>query len=70
VSIVVLALAWMDRLIDEFLINLGFNEGSETVRRSARYLSFFQNGQVQRYLRVLGLSISLLAFFFLWGCRA
>jgi NADH-quinone oxidoreductase subunit L len=70
VSYLVIGLSWIDRLIDEFLINLGFNQGSETVRRSARYLSLFQNGQVQRYLRVLAVSISVLAFFFLWGCRA
>jgi NADH-quinone oxidoreductase subunit L len=70
VTYVVLGLSWLDRLIDEFLINLGFDQGSESVRRSARYLSLFQNGQVQRYLRVLALSICVLAFFFLWGCRA
>src|SRR5204862_3904850 len=70
VSLVVLTLSWVERLADEFLINLGFNQGSESLRRSARYLSRFQNGQVHRYLRVLGLSLSVLAFFFLWGCRA
>ena len=65
----VLGLSWIDRLIDEFIINLGFNKGSESFRESARYLSRFQNGRVQRYLRVLGLALTMLAFFFLWGCR-
>jgi len=65
----VLGLSWIDRLIDEFIINLGFNKGSESFRESARYLSRFQNGRVQRYLRVLGLVLTVLAFFFLWGCR-
>jgi len=69
ISLIVLGLSLLDRLIDDLLINLGFNEGSESLRRSARYLSRFQNGQVHRYLRVLGLSITVLAFFFLWGCR-
>jgi len=67
---IVLVLSWIDRLFDEFVINFGFNKGSESFRESARYLSYFQNGRVQRYLRVLGLSITVLAFFFLWGCRA
>jgi NADH-quinone oxidoreductase subunit L len=69
VSLLVLALSWIDRLFDEFVINLGFNKGSETFRESARFLSRFQNGQVHRYLRLLGLSITVLGFFFLWGCR-
>ena len=69
VGLLVLALSWIDRLFDEFVINLGFNKVSEAFRESARYLSRFQNGQVHRYLRLLGLSITVLAFFFLWGCR-
>jgi len=67
---IALGFAWVDRLFDEFIINLGFNEVSNGVRDSARYLSFFQNGQVQRYLRVLGLSMALLGFLLLWGCRS
>ena len=69
VGYLVLILAWVDRLIDDFVINGGFNGGSESFRRAARYFSRFQNGEVHRYLRVLGLSVSVLALLFLWGCR-
>lgn len=68
VSYLVLALAWVDRLIDEFVINLGFNQSAESVRRLARFLSLFQNGNVHRYLRVLAISLTILGLFFLWGC--
>jgi hypothetical protein len=38
------------------------------LRLGARLLSLWQNGQVQRYLRVLGLALTLLGVIFLWGC--
>ena len=68
VSYLVLLLAWIDRLIDEFVINFGFNQTAESVRHSARFLSLFQNGNVHRYLRVLAISLAILGLFILWGC--
>ncbi len=65
----VVVLSWVDRLIDELVINFGFKQGSEIFRGAARYLSRFQNGRIHRYLRVLGLSMIVLALFLLWGCR-
>jgi len=68
VSSTVLALSWVNRLIDEFVVNLGFDQGCGGLRRSARLLSLWQNGQVQRYLRILALALTLLALIFIWGC--
>jgi NADH-quinone oxidoreductase subunit L len=68
VSIITLGLSWLNRIIDELLVNPGFDGGCDGLRLGARLLSLWQNGQVQRYLRVLGLALTLLGLIFLWGC--
>jgi NADH-quinone oxidoreductase subunit L len=69
VSLVALCLSWMSRLIDEFVVNFGFDQGCGGLRLGARLLSLWQNGQVQRYLRVIGLALVLLGMIFIWGCK-
>ncbi len=69
VSYLVLGLSWLNRMLDEFVVNLGFDKGCGTLRVSATLLSRFQNGQVQRYLRVIGLALTIAALIFLWGCK-
>jgi NADH-quinone oxidoreductase subunit L len=69
VSYLTLGLSWLNRLVDEFVVNLGFDKGCGSLRSSGRILSLFQNGQVQRYLRVLGLALTILALLFIWGCK-
>ena len=62
-------LAALNRLLDEFVINLGFDDGCFSLRESGRWLALVQNGQVQRYLRLIALALALLAFIFIWGLR-
>ena len=69
-SYLTVGLAWFDRLFDEFLINLGFDQSCQSLRGSGRLLALWQNGQVQRYLRALALAVAVLGLVFLWGCRA
>jgi len=68
-SYLFLGIAWLNRFFDEYVVNLGFDKGCGSVRWSARFISFFQNGQVQRYLRTLGFGVALLVIMFIWGCR-
>jgi NADH-quinone oxidoreductase subunit L len=68
VSIITLGLSWLNRIIDELVVNPGFDQGCGGLRLGARLLSLWQNGQVQRYLRVLGLALALLGVIFIWGC--
>ncbi len=70
VSLLVLVLSWVDRFFDEFVVNLGFDRSCRGLREGGGILSLWQNGQVQRYLRGIGLGLALLALIFLWGCRA
>ena len=69
VSLVTLIFSWANRLIDEFVVNLGFDKGCGGFRSGAQMLSLWQNGQVQRYLRVIALGLTIGALFFIWGCK-
>ena len=69
VSLLTLGCSWLNRFIDEFVVNLGFDQGCGGLRLGARLLSLWQNGQVQRYLRVIGLALVLLGVIFIWGCK-
>jgi len=50
-------------------VNPGFDQGCGGLRRGARLISLWQNGQVQRYLRVIGLALTIGALLFIWGCK-
>ena len=69
VSLLVLAISWLSRLIDEFVVNLGFDQGCDGLRRGAGKVSLWQNGQVQRYLSILAMALVLFALIFIWGCK-
>jgi NADH-quinone oxidoreductase subunit L len=69
VSYLVVGLSWLNRLFDELIVNLGFDKVCGSLRTSAKILSFLQNGQVQRYLRVIGLALIVFGIVFIWGCR-
>jgi len=67
VSYVTLAVAWVNRAFDEFVINLGFDQGCDRVSRGGSLLSRLQDGQVQNYLRVIGVALVVLVLFLIWG---
>jgi len=69
VSWLALALARFNRSVDETVVNGGFDAGTDTVRDSGKWVSRIQNGQVQRYLRVIGLAFCALLLLLLWGSR-
>jgi NADH-quinone oxidoreductase subunit L len=70
VSYAVIGLAWVSRTMDEFVVNLGFDGGCKGVSRGGRWISHLQNGQIQSYLRVIGVALVALALILLWGCHA
>jgi NADH-quinone oxidoreductase subunit L len=63
---IALALAHLDRNVDDSVVNGGFDLGAETVRGSGRWVSRLQNGQVQRYLRIIGLAFCGILILLLW----
>jgi NADH-quinone oxidoreductase subunit L len=69
-SYVVVGLAWLNRVIDEYVINLGFDEGCRGLTEGGTLASRMQNGRVQYYLRILGVGLTVLVLLLIWGCRA
>ncbi len=69
-SYITLGLAWVNRVIDEYAINLGFDEGCDGLTAGGGLLSRIQNGRTQRYLRILAVALVILVLLLIWGCRA
>jgi len=67
VGFVVIGLAWVNRSIDEYAVNLGFDEGCHRVKRGGDWLSRCQDGKVQQYLRLIGVALAALVLFLIWG---
>ena len=67
ISYVALMLSWVSRAIDEFVINLGFDRSCAGLTRSGKWMSRWQDGQVQHYLRIIGVGLVALVPFLVWG---
>jgi hypothetical protein len=60
---------WIDASVDNYVVNAGFDESCRGVSESGRLLSKLQNGQVQRYLQVIGIGLAVLTVILLWSRR-
>lgn len=69
-SLLVVGFAWLNRFLDEYVVNPGFDEGCRGLTRGGTLLSRLQGGRVQTYLRVVGVALVVLALFLIWGGRA
>jgi NADH-quinone oxidoreductase subunit L len=69
-SLTTLGLSHLMRVIDQYIVNLGFDRGCGGFRSGASGFSRLQNGQVQSYLRVIGIALAVLVLILLWGCRS
>ncbi|MEW6158711.1 MAG: NADH-quinone oxidoreductase subunit L, partial [Verrucomicrobiota bacterium] len=63
----VLIVSWISRLLDEFVVNWGFDRGCGFLRGGGQGLSQLQTGQVHHYLRIIGISLTLLILLLTWG---
>ena len=63
-------LAWVNRSIDEFIINLGFDQTCKGFARGGGLISRLQDGRVQHYLRLIGVGLIVLVLFLVWGCTS
>ena len=66
----VIGLSWVNRTIDEYVINLGFDTGCHGAGGGGKLLSRLQNGRAQSYLRVIGVALAALVLLLMWGCQA
>lgn len=70
VSYCIIGLSWVNRFCDEYVVNLGFDEGCRRLRLGGKVMSHLQNGRVQNYLRVIGFALAALALLLIWGIHA
>ena len=63
-------LAWLNRVMDEFVVNLGFNQICAGLAQGGRRLAALQTGRVQTYLRVIGVALVALVLILLRGWHA
>jgi NADH-quinone oxidoreductase subunit L len=68
-SVVLLVVAWFNRLVDEFAVNGGFDRVTRGLRRSGTTAARAQTGQIQTYLRVIGVGVAVLVLLLAWGCK-
>ena len=66
VSALTVLCARINRAIDEFGVNGSFDAGCNSLRGAGGFLSWAQNGRIQRYLRVAGLAVSVLMLVLIW----
>jgi NADH-quinone oxidoreductase subunit L len=69
VSALTVLLAKASRGTDESVVNRGFDQGCEGLRDGGKVAARWQDGQVQRYLRVIGAAVGLLLVFLIWGSK-
>ncbi len=62
-----LGLAWINRAIDELLVNRGFDRVCRRIQDSGGRVASLQDGQVQHYLRVIGVALAMLVLLLAWG---
>jgi NADH-quinone oxidoreductase subunit L len=69
VGAAVVGLSWVNRVLDEQVVNRAFDETCDSISSNGRLLSRFQNGRIQHYLRALGIAAVVLVLLLIWGCR-
>jgi NADH-quinone oxidoreductase subunit L len=69
ISLLVVGIAWLNHVLDAYVVNLGFDEGCRRLAGGGGLLSRLQCGRVQRYLRLLGVGLTVLLVVLIWGCR-
>lgn len=70
ISLSIVGLSWVNRIFDEKVVNLGFDESCRRLTQGGGLMARFQDGRVQNYLRVIGVALTVLLLVLIWGCRA
>ena len=67
VTHLVVRLSGLNRALDTFVVNPGFDQGCRSVTRGGQLLSRLQGGRTQNYLRIVGIAFAALVLFLIWG---
>jgi NADH-quinone oxidoreductase subunit L len=63
----VLGVSQLDRSLDVFVVNQGFDQSCRNVTRGGRILSRLQSGRAQTYLCIVGIAFAAIVLFLIWG---
>jgi NADH-quinone oxidoreductase subunit L len=69
VTSLVVGFSVLNRSVDSFVVNPGFDQGCKNVARGGKLLSRLQSGRTQSYLRIVGIAFAALVLFLIWGKR-
>ncbi|HPU57693.1 MAG TPA: NADH-quinone oxidoreductase subunit L, partial [Verrucomicrobiota bacterium] len=69
VSYAVVGLSWVNRMFDEYVVNLGFDQGCKRLTLGGKMFSRLQSGQAQTYLRIIGAGLVVLVILLIRGSR-
>ncbi len=69
-GLLAIGFGWVSRVIDNFGIDLGFDQTCRTLRMGAAGARKVQGGQVQNYIQSIAVTLLLLVVvLMMWGCR-
>jgi len=63
----IIGVSWLGRFTDDYIVNGGFNGGCETIRKGGGWMSTLQSGNVQSWLRTIGLALAALVIYLSWA---
>jgi NADH-quinone oxidoreductase subunit L len=63
----VVGISQLDRSLDEFVVNQGFDQSCRSVTRGGRILSRLQSGREQSYLSIVGIVFAALVLILIWS---
>jgi NADH-quinone oxidoreductase subunit L len=69
VQLLAVGVSWLGRFFERFVIDGGFDKTCAALGKGAEEGSKLQDGQVQNYLRTIGVAFAVLILFLAWGCR-
>jgi NADH-quinone oxidoreductase subunit L len=67
-AVAIMAVAWFNRIVDEYVVNGGFDLVTRRLRKSGATATKLQTGQIQTYMRIISLGLAVLVLLFAWGC--
>lgn len=68
VSMISAGVGWASRLMDDYLINLGFMVSCDKLKESGEKVELAHRVDVQSVLRALGLAVTVIVLLLSWGC--
>jgi NADH-quinone oxidoreductase subunit L len=66
---VAVGVGWVSRILDQFVIDLGFDKACDGLSTAARSSIKLQDGKAQHYLRTIAVTATVLVLLLVWGCK-